>query len=392
MSEESGFDVAIIGSGPAGSHAALNCARNGLKAAVFEEHKEAGVPVHCGECLSDLAISKFDLGLPENVISLKVKGIRVIFPDGYATVLHEPGVVLEKHLFEQHISSLAQKNGAQYYYSSRVSGLSRSNGAWKVSAGGKDYSAKIVIDGSGVAQAASRMLSLDQQSSTVLGAQYEMEDVPQEGYIDFYLWPRLAPHGYLWMIPKSNGRANVGLVTNDKPKIKSYLNQFVKEMGWEGKKINKSFGGQIPSSGPMPQTYDDGLMLVGDAAGFTSPLFEGGTHLSLMSGKFAADVAKMAVSAGEYDSRVLCEYERLWSREFPDYGKLITGKDSLYGFNDGELNQIGHSLPKELTELTLADKAAVFFKLLSTNPGLLGRNAIGALMGFAYSRAERYGW
>ncbi|MFA5106348.1 MAG: NAD(P)/FAD-dependent oxidoreductase [Candidatus Micrarchaeia archaeon] len=392
MAVESEFDVAIIGSGPAGSHAALCCEKNGLKAAVFEEHKQAGEPVHCGECLSDLAISKFGLGLPESAVSLKVKGIRVIFPDGYTTILHETGVVLEKHLFERHISSLAEKSGAGYFYSSRVSSLARAGGGWKVTAGGKDYSAKIVIDGSGVAQAASKMLAMEQQSSTVLGAQYEMEGIPQEGYIDFYLWPRLAPHGYLWMIPKSNGRANVGLVTSDKQKIKLYLNQFIKEMGWEKKTINKSFGGLIPSSGPLPQTYDDGLMLIGDAAGFTSPLFEGGTHLSLMSGKFAADVAKMAVGAGEYDSRVLCEYERLWSAEFPDYGKLISGKESLYAFSEGELNQIGHSLPKELTELSALDKAGVFFRLLATNPGLLGKNAIGALMGFAYSRAERYGW
>ncbi len=386
------FDIAIIGSGPAGAHAALCGARKGLDVAVFEEHKRAGEPVHCGECLSDLAISKFNFTLPAEAVSAKVKGVRVIFPDGHSTVLNEGGVVLEKHAFEQYISKSAEENGAKYFYSARVNGLARHGGAWEITTGAQTHSSKIVIDASGVAQASSKLLAMEQESSTVLGAQYLMEDIPQDGYLDFYLWPRLAPNGYLWMIPKSDGRANVGLVTDEKAKVKAYLNQFVKEMGWDKKKTQKSFGGLIPSSGPLPQTYDDGLMLVGDAAGFTSPLFEGGTHLGLMSGKFAADVAAMAVSAKEYDSRVLCQYERLWSAEFPDYSKLIAGKEALYSFTDAELDQIGKSLPKELSSMSVLDKAGILLKILSMNPGLVGKNAIGALMGFGYSRASYYGW
>ncbi|HQT45483.1 MAG TPA: NAD(P)/FAD-dependent oxidoreductase, partial [Candidatus Micrarchaeota archaeon] len=362
------FDVAIIGSGPAGSHAALCSAQKGLDVAVFEEHKMAGEPVHCGECLSDLAISKFKFTLPPEAVSAKVKGVRVIFPDGHSTVLNESGVVLEKHAFEQHISKRAEESGAKYFYSSRVNGLSRHGGAWGISAGAQKHSSKIIIDASGVAQAASKMLAMEQESSTVLGAQYLMEDIPQDGYLDFYLWPRLAPNGYLWMIPKSDGRANVGLVTDEKAKVKAYLNQFVKDMGWDKKKTQKSFGGLIPSSGPLPQTYDDGLMIVGDAAGFTSPLFEGGTHLGLMSGKFAADVAAMAVSAKEYDSKVLCQYERLWSAEFPDYSKLIAGKDALYSFTDSDLGLIGRSFPKELSSMSVFDKAGIFLKIMAGNP------------------------
>ena len=48
------------------------------------------------------------------------------------------------------------------------------------------------------------------------GMQYELEGVPTDGYLDFYIWPSYAEKGYLWMIPKCDGRANIGLVTEDK--------------------------------------------------------------------------------------------------------------------------------------------------------------------------------
>ena len=40
--------------------------------------------------------------------------------------------------------------------------------------------------------------------------------------------------------------------------------------------------------------------MIGDAAGFTSPLFEGGSHLAMKSGKFASIVVKAALSKNEY--------------------------------------------------------------------------------------------
>ncbi len=52
---------------------------------VIEDHQEIGTPVHCGECISDIAVSNLDLELPQEVISKRVHGIRVIFPVGRQT-------------------------------------------------------------------------------------------------------------------------------------------------------------------------------------------------------------------------------------------------------------------------------------------------------------------
>src|SRR3989344_1893301 len=95
------LDVAIIGAGPAGGMAALQSARNGLNTVVLEEHAKIGEPVHCGECISDLALKKFGLKVPKKAISLEVKGVRAIFPDKTSPVMREDGYGLEQHLWEQ---------------------------------------------------------------------------------------------------------------------------------------------------------------------------------------------------------------------------------------------------------------------------------------------------
>lgn len=392
------FDLAVVGAGPAGGSAALNGSKAGLKTVLLEEHKTVGEPVHCGECLSELSLQRMDWKLPESVISETVKGVRVIFPDKTASTVTEPGYVLEKHLFEQWIVSEAQKQGAELLLDHKLTDLKRENGIWKIQTNQGEIQSKIVIDASGPAAVTSRKLQLnppvkaDLPFDTVTGIQYELLDIPRDGYLDFYLWPRLSPWGYLWMIPKQQGRANVGLVTTDVPKAKKYLDEFVFEMGWTANAKVKTFGGPIPHSGPVPNTYSDGLFLIGDAAGFTSPLFEGGTQLGLRSGQFAATVAARAIKQNNFSKSNLAEYEKLWKNEFPSYNALIRGKKALYGFSDAEINEMASILPKELGDLKPTDKAKVGLKILAKHRNLLSKGVVDAFLAFAYSRAEYYGW
>lgn len=388
------FDVAVIGAGPAGGSAALHCQKNGLNSVILEEHASIGEPVHCGECISDLALKKFGFNVPKKAIAKEAKGVRVIFPDRTQTRLTESGFVLEKHLWEQWIAEQAQSEGAELELNSRVSGLERQNDKWLIDcANGKKFEARIIIDASGVQSFASTKLGLNQKRfDSVIGIQYEMLDVKTDGYLDFYIWPKLADQGYLWMIPKNDGRANVGLVTSQKNKAKTFLDEFIKEPEFFGKKIVKTFGGLIPSSGPLPKTHAEGLMLVGDAAGFTSPMFEGGSHLGLMSGKFAADTALRAVENNDFSEQLMQGYEKLWKAEFPPYEKIIKGRDTLYEYSDEDLNEIARNLPKELSNIGLLEKISVGLKILAKKPGLANTKLLLAFKVFGYSQARHYGW
>src|SRR3989338_4689040 len=388
------FDIAVIGAGPAGTYAAYKAAKAGLTVGVFEEHEKIGEPVHCGECLSELACTRLGLELPEEAISMRVKGIKLIYPDRNYSYIEESGFDLEKEKFEQFLAKIGQEAGTTYKMKHRVTGLQLKDGAWTISTTQGEYPAKVIIDASGAAGVPSKLLRLNPEPKKVVGLQYELQPIESDGFIEFFLWPRLAPHGYLWIIPKKNGRANVGLGTNDAPSTRKLLDQFISEYGLsEKQKVGKiAFGGFIPASGPVPNTYSDGILLIGDAAGFTSPMFEGGTGLAMTSGKFAAEVAAEAIRKGDASKSGLARYESLWKAEFPDYSKLVSGKDAVYNFNDDEWNRIGKLIPQNLSNLGPLDKAVVGAKVLAKEPGFFGKGFASAMGALGYSRAKYYGW
>lgn len=414
MAVEWDVDVLVVGAGPGGGNAALQCARKGLKTMVIEDHDEIGTPVHCGECISDEAIANLKLDLPKEVISKRVNGIRVIFPDGTSKQLTETGYVLEKHLFEQWIADSAVKEGAKLALKHKLTSIERieDNGTfvgWKCDGKGEMFpiKSKIVIDASGVAAVCSKFVKpdgvkpLNEKGKVVAGMQYELADVPTDGYLDFYIWPKYAEKGYLWMIPKCDGRANVGLVTEDRPRAKKALDQFIEDTHFNDlsqqlppwkTKGNPAFGGTIPISGPFENTHYDGLMLIGDAAGFTSPLFEGGSHLALKSAVFAAETAVSAVSNGDVTAKSLEKYTMLWKAEFPPYEKILRGKNALFELSDGEMSLMGSCFPDEMGDMGITGKAMVGLRLLFRRPDLYLKNIVPAMLAFGYSRAKYYGW
>ncbi len=401
-------DVLVVGAGPGGGNAALHSARAGLDVILIEDHPAIGTPVHCGECISDVACDNLNLELPPHVISKRVHGIRVIFPDGTAKKLTEEGYVLEKHLFERWIAEEAASEGVQVHLSHKLRSMEKQYDGdqftgWLCEGNGDQFpiQAKVVIDASGVSGACSRILDLNPRGKVIAGMQYEMLEVPNDDYLDFYIWPQYVDKGYLWMIPKSDGRANVGLVTEDKSRAKKALDEFIEDTEFKNlqqvappwkEKGNPAFGGTIPISGPYEFTYDDGLMLVGDAAGFTSPLFEGGSHLALKSATFAAKVASEQISEGDFSAEKMARYQKLWTDEFPPYGKILKGKSALFELSDDDMSLMAQCFPDEMSNMGPHGKLAVCLRILMRRPSLYGKKIIPAMLSFGYSRAKYYGW
>ena len=196
----------------------------------------------------------------------------------------------------------------------------------------------------------------------------------------------------------------MGLVTTDKKGAVKYLNSFIQDTYLDGKPtVNppwraegikvRPFGGTIPISGPRSITVGDGVILVGDAAGFTSPLFEGGSHLALWSGRQAAQTIATVMKSDAVCSKAnLMAYEKEWKKAFPPYSKILKGKTALYELTDEEMSVMARCLPEELGNMSPLQKLGIGFKILFRKPMLFTKSVIHVLLSFGYSRAKFFGW
>jgi len=134
--------------------------------------------------------------------------------------------------------------------------------------------------------------------------------------VEVYLGEKYAPGFFAWMIPKQKGTAKVGLATNvGNPK--RYLHKFIHDHPIASQKLSKSkilsqSFHPIPLGGPIPKTYHQGLLIVGDAASQVKPTTGGGVIFGLLCSKIAGEVAHEAIKNNDFSGKFLSRYQNRW--------------------------------------------------------------------------------
>ena len=104
----------------------------------------------------------------------------------------------------------------------------------------------------------------------------------------------------------------------------------------EGAKMIRYGAKAIPEGGffAMPRPYADGLMLIGDSAGFLNGMRLKGIHLAMKSGMMAAETAWDALQAERYDADELRAYEQRFTDSWA-YGEMRSARNFHQGFEHG---------------------------------------------------------
>jgi digeranylgeranylglycerophospholipid reductase len=123
--------------------------------------------------------------------------------------------------------------------------------------------------------------------------QYEMKPIEHESMIELYFGTAAAPRGYVWMFPKADKRANVGIgigghltdgIKNGGIKgaaPKEYLDMFIqKNERFRDASTLTDFGGVISVGAPIKEFVKDNVMVIGTAAKQVDPIDVGWLFLA----------------------------------------------------------------------------------------------------------------
>ncbi len=352
------YDIIVVGAGPAGSIAAKFAAEQGVSVLMLEKDRDVGYPVRCGEAVSKAGIEEFIAPDPK-WIAAEITRFSFISPDKTEVVIpfEGKGCILERKIFDYELANIAANFGTDVLTRAYVNELiideNKVSGV-KFEHRGKTHEvkAKIVIGADGVESRIGRWAGLKTHSDfrdMESGIQITAANInvhPETCY--FYWGSEYAPQGYLWIFPKGNNLANIGLaITGDVGKKRSalsFLNAFM-ENYYPKASILSSVAGGIPFTPTLEKIVGPGLMLVGDAARQINPLSGGGIVSGMIGGSIAGKVAGEAIIKN--DLNYINQYESLWHKRLGKRHETFNRiKNGIYKIKDEKYDQIAHSLAK----------------------------------------------
>ena len=314
MADTTKVDVLVVGSGPAGSTAAMYAAKGGASVMMLERRSEVGTPVRCGEYMpSNGEIVKMfpnltDEGslfdIPSKLVCRETLGIKLVDPKEKITLLDMPGYTIDRDLFDQYLAKCAVEEGADLV--TRCAFDSIDGGVAKTTEGDIEYKVIIGADGPGSRVAQSLGLNRNRNPYPAVSAQVKGDFEP---YL-YMFFGDIAPGAYSWIIPK-DGRANVGVGCSPRfseGKVTDYFDKFAEKRGFS--EHTRVGGKYVPSEGPVSKTVSGNGMLIGDSAGQVISVNGGGIPLAMIAGRIGGTVAAANIKS----SSPLEDYEVQWRR------------------------------------------------------------------------------
>jgi digeranylgeranylglycerophospholipid reductase len=331
------YDVVVVGAGPAGSAAACECAKLGLKTLCIEEHGTIGYPVQCAGLLSTAAFA--ECRVSEQPVLNRVTGARILTGKGPALLIDAKktkAYVVDRGALDREMAENAAREGAEFLLRTSVFGIRQNTLITRGAGRNEPIPFRILIAADGPRGTIARLLGMERARVFLAGIQADILHACDPNLVELY--PDASPGFFGWMIPTGPGRARVGLCAgSDVPGL------FAGLMKKFPSPCMHLVTGTLPL-GVMPKTYGHRTLFVGDAGGFAKPTSGGGIYTGIRSARHAAAVAGEACSLGKFDDSVLSGYEQRWQADF--------GRELELGFRLFRMRQ--HMSGQEIDDLIRA--------------------------------------
>lgn len=363
-------EVIIVGAGPAGSTAAYELARRGVRPLLLEKDCFPGERNACAGGLPYPMKKRLDL--PDVVIEKEI-GVTRLVARGKAKEYRTERphfVSVRRSVFDRFLADRARAAGAELLTRRLVTGVER--GANVVTAldlerGEKTrFRAPLVLFADGPLTRARVSHGLGCSPREMVAALvYELADPGGGGEaFEFHLGGERGDSGYFWIFPKKE-RISVGLGRIKRfvrRPLREELDEFIRRHPrLSGKPVLRRQAGLVPSRAARCLS-GEGVMLLGDAAGLVDPLTGGGLVFAIVSGKTAAAAALSALSARSLRAADLAQaYDRAFRRTI--YWRWLKLMSVPYRFVERRTERGSYSWYPEIMR-TLLDLSFFSLRLL----------------------------
>jgi len=332
-------DVVVVGAGPGGSMAAKYAALGGLKVLLLEKKAEIGSPLRCAEGVSKKWLSEIGVTPDPAWICADMAGAIIISPSGHRFQLDESkagaevGYVLERHLFDKALARQAADAGAKIMMRTSCRDVIRKDGKLvgiKADEMGEpvEIYAKCIVAADGFESQVARWAGIDtslEMKDIDTCIQYRMTNIDIDPHFCVFQVGSAAPGGYIWIFPKGDGIANVGIGVQAKKckhgaDPKYYLDKYIaNDPALKDGQIVEIIGGGVSTCpGLEDGAIADNIVLVGDAARIIDPITGGGIAHACRTGMYAGKVLAECAKKGDFSKKALQPYEKMWRDRMED--------------------------------------------------------------------------
>ena len=382
MQIKSSYDVVVVGGGPSGCMAAIEVAKAGYSVCILEKDRDIGMPVRCGEAIGNEGLTQFFKPKRE-WIATEITAAELIAPNGKnikVPFVHETGFILNRRIFDYDVSRIAVKNGAEVYTKSFVKSLIIDDETNFVKGVVVKYfdkeiriSSKIVIGADGVESRVGRWggikttVKIKDMESCL---QYSVANINlNKNQMKMYVGKEYAPGGYLWIFPKGDGFANIGIGISGKyskhKSAKKYLDDFI-DREYPDVSILSTVCGGVSCPKPHKEPINNGLILVGDAAHQINPMTGGGIASGMRGGQIGGQIVALSLKNKDYSKFFLSKYPKKMFKVFGNnHNRYYRIKEAIHHLEDEDFNYIANkvaNIPENKRGLSDVFKAAVFKK------------------------------
>ncbi len=313
--QEQETDALVIGAGPAGSAAAIACARSGLRVVLADRHAFPRDKA-CGDALIPDALQALArLGLRERVLSVsrRLDAVRIYAPNGRHTTLHGECACVPRAVFDDVLRRAAMDAGATFLGSARALVPLEKNGvvvgarfARDASCSPVDVRAATTILATGAASDVLTRFGMCLRmapSATAARMYVRVDDRTARAHDSLCVaYTYDVSPGYGWLFPGPNGVFNVGVgyVYDAPPRernirrlLETFLTSFppAAEVMRSAVAVGPLRGAPLRTAMEGARVSRPGLLVVGEAAGLTYSFSGEGIGKAMQSGILAADAA-----------------------------------------------------------------------------------------------------